>query len=291
MPTSTLASIPPEQSEEDIDLLDLLVVIANNLKLLIFAPILVGVLALAVGYALPKTFESVSILDGEKAGVAASPSLLVSLATSADLLDTVAIELGIEPDATKATRLKTISALVTATPGRQDKLITLRTRGETPEQAQRLNVSIWKHLLPLTAPRGNEMARLQGILKAEQSRLEESKTLEQVTAQMLQNGRGNENSARLYGELLTSNSTRMRTIATLQAQMEGLTFDNLLQTPTLPEQAVKPKKSLIAIGAGLATGFLLLLFVFARQALQSALLDPERAAKVAQLRAALGRRD
>jgi hypothetical protein len=43
-------------------LFDLLLVVAENLKLLILGPLVVGLLALGIGYALPQSFTSQAIL-------------------------------------------------------------------------------------------------------------------------------------------------------------------------------------------------------------------------------------
>ena len=48
--------------EDEVSLLDLLLVVAQNLRLLILGPILVGSLALGVGYVLPQSFTSAAIL-------------------------------------------------------------------------------------------------------------------------------------------------------------------------------------------------------------------------------------
>jgi Chain length determinant protein. len=274
-----------EKNADEIDLLDVLLILAQHIKLLIAGPILVGILCLVASFWLPKTFESISILDADKQGISVSPSVIANLATSANLLEAVAAELGLEKDASKASRIKTMTTLVHASQGRQDKLVTLRTLGRTPEQAQQLNAAIWKHLFAMTLPRGGELQRLQSMLKTEQARLAEGNELEQVTAQLLQKGRGTDNTARLYGELLTTNSERMRAIVKLQTQMEGLTEDDLVQTPTLPELAIKPKPTMITVMGAAITAMLLLLFVFARHALQNASQRPEQADKVARLRA------
>lgn len=287
MPTSPSdASFSPTSVHtEDIDLLDLLIVVAEHLKLLIIAPLLIGVASLLVSLGLPKSYESTSILNAEKAGLAISPNVIVSLITSADFLNNVALDQGIAKDASKAARLKEISQRVVASIGRQDKLLTLRTQGPSPDQAQKLNAALWTHLQPLTLPRGGEMQRLQVLLKAEQARLTEGNQLEQTVAQQLQKGQVSDQLTRLYGELLTANSSRMRAIATLQSQMEGLTTEDLMQTPTLPEVALKPKPVLIAVIATLASGLLLLLFVLARHALRNSSQQPEQAKKIARLRA------
>lgn len=282
LPTPTVSV----ESTEDLDLLDILVVVAEHIKLLVIGPLLVGLSALLIGQWLPRSFESVAILDAEKAGISLAPSVIVSLASSANLQEAVALDLGIAKDASKAARLAKMSQLVFANIGRQDKLITLRTVGRSPEQAQQLNAAVWKHLLPLTAPRGSERLRLEALLSTEKNRMTEGSKLEQITAQRLQNGHVTDDLARLYGELLTTNSNRMRAVATLQAQLEGLTTDDLVQTPTLPEKAQKPKPTFIAIMAALASGILLLIAVFVRHAWKSAKQQPKQAEKIARLRAA-----
>ena len=52
----------------------------------------------------------------------------------------------------------------------------------------------------------------------------------------------------------------------------------------VPELKAKPKKALIAVVTALATGFLLLLFVFIRNALRNAEQDPESKEKLSGLK-------
>ena len=56
-----------------------------------------------------------------------------------------------------------------------------------------------------------------------------------------------------------------------------------------PERKSKPKKALIAVLSTLATGFVLLLFVFVRSAMHGASQDPGSAPKIAHLRHAWNR--
>lgn len=47
-----------EVQEQEISLLDLLLIAAGEIKLLILGPLVVGLLALGVGYILPQSFTS-----------------------------------------------------------------------------------------------------------------------------------------------------------------------------------------------------------------------------------------
>ncbi|MDP2254721.1 MAG: Wzz/FepE/Etk N-terminal domain-containing protein, partial [Polaromonas sp.] len=57
----------PTTAEEEVSLLDLLVTLAENARLLIIGPLLVGLCALALGFVLPQTFQSVAVLQAEQA--------------------------------------------------------------------------------------------------------------------------------------------------------------------------------------------------------------------------------
>lgn len=126
-------------------------------------------------------------------------------------------------------------------------------------------------------------------LASEKTRLEESLKLEQDTSANLSSGKSvSEATSRLYGELLTANSNRQKGILDMERRLEGLDKDDVIQMPTLPEGAIKPKKSMLAIGAAVGSGFILLLFVFIRQALRTAKeSSTERAEKIARIRNAM----
>jgi uncharacterized protein involved in exopolysaccharide biosynthesis len=91
-----------------------------------------------------------------------------------------------------------------------------------------------------------------------------------------------------YQETLFELFARQFEIAKLDESREGATIQ-VIDAATPPEFKSKPKKALIAVLATLATGFLLLLWVFVRQALKNAAQDSESAQKLAGIRAALRR--
>lgn len=74
------------QTDDEIDLLDLLVVIAENLKLLILGPLFVGICALGIAFTLPQTYESQSTLNPQKPGLNVSGAMLASYIKSFDVL-------------------------------------------------------------------------------------------------------------------------------------------------------------------------------------------------------------
>lgn len=276
-----------DPEEGDVSLLDVLVTLAENIRLLIIGPLLVGLCALGLGYyVLPKTFESVAVLQAEQA--------TASLMSTAAVLDPVAAGLGLAKNETVEAARRTLRTQIKVAVGRNDKLLTLTVSAGTPQQAQAIANAVLGQIYQQSRPKGSVRARLETQLAEAQARLKNAgngaasllKRLESPTSRATVNG-GYE-LARGYAELLTVISAAQGQISALEAQLEGLSEAQLVQAPTLPEKPGKPKKALLAIGATLATGLLLLLLVFMRQALRNTAADAEAAAKLARIRSALG---
>lgn len=86
-----------------------------------------------------------------------------------------------------------------------------------------------------------------------------------------------------YFETLFELFARQYEMARIDESREGAVIQ-VVDTALPPELKSKPKKALIALMATLATGFVLLLFVFVRQAIAGAAQTPETAARMRHLR-------
>ena len=279
----------PHPQDDELDLLDLLVTMAENWKLLILGPLAIGIITFGIACIVPKTYQSSSSVQVERTGSSFTAPVAASLAMSADVLHQIAPVAGLDEDLTTEEIYQKLSKKISVTIGKQDKLLTVTTQAKSPEAAQKLNQALLDTLFPLSKPRGTEKKQLEWQLESEKKRLQDSVKLEQDTAASLASGKSvSEATSRLYGELLAANSNRQKAILDMERRLEGLDNDDVVQMPTLPEQSIKPKKALLAVGALIASAFALLLFVFARQALRTAQeSSPEQAEKLARIRKAL----
>ena len=282
-PLQVNETIQPVQQEE-IDLLDILVTLAENIKLLILGPLFVGICALGIAYIVPQTFESIAVLKAEQA--------TASLMTTASVLDPVAADLGLTKVDSAEEARKLLREQIKVSVGRNDKLLTLTVSATAPQQAQAIANAVLQQTYVQSRPKGSDLTRLEIQLKDAKAR---TKSAEDAAGALLKrmesNGAaGSTESARGYAELLNVAAAAQNQVAALQAQLEGLTDAQLIQAPTLPEKASKPKKGLIAIGATLAAGLALMLFVFVRQAVRGAAKDAGAASKMARIRRALALR-
>jgi LPS O-antigen subunit length determinant protein (WzzB/FepE family) len=256
------------EDNDEISLLDLALTVAENLRLLIIGPIAAGLIALGVSSLLPKTFESVAILN-----VIDQPEKVASLATSATVLDPVAEQLGLTKSATKDAARAELRGRISMAVGRRDGLLTLTTKGESGEEAQALAKVVLAQLFVAVAPKGQDATDLEKSLSLARALYANNQlVIERSSALMGAAKSENAVNAGLqgYAELIALQQSLATKIATDERSLRGLTEASLAQTPTLPTQHVAPKRSLISVLAALATGFALLLFVFIRKALANA---------------------
>ena len=82
--------------DEELDLLDLLVTLAENWKILIFGPLLAGIAAYGIGLVIPKTYESSASVQVERPGSSFTAPMAASLAMSADVLHQIAPVAGLD---------------------------------------------------------------------------------------------------------------------------------------------------------------------------------------------------
>ena len=268
---------------EEFSLLDLLVTLADNVKLLIIGPLLVGLCALAIGFALPKTYESMAVLQADQ--------LPASLMTTAAVLDPVIATQGLAKDDTvEEARIK-LREQIKAVIGRTDKLLTLTVSAGTAQQAQAIANALLQQAYKESRPRANARLRLETQLAEAKMRLKNAQTAADSLARRLESSAaitsGND-PGRGYAELLNTAAEAQKQVSALEAQLEGLSEAMLIQPPTLPEKASKPKKGLIAIGATLAAGLLLLMYVFMRQVAHKTAATARAAEKLARIRRSMG---
>jgi uncharacterized protein involved in exopolysaccharide biosynthesis len=267
-----------------VSVLDLLLVLAENIKLLVVGPLAMGVIALLAGFALPQSFTSQAILMS-------APAQAASMMTSPLVLDPVIKILNFaDGSSIEAARAK-LAGQIKAVMGK-DALLRLEVTAKTPAEAQKNANLIIDAYLKSTAPGELDRADLEKRLTYAKTSLESvRKLIERITS----DGTGILNKPITLGEAGTSvvalgelQAHYLGEVLSIPRTLQGLSRDAVIQPPTLPTEAVAPKKSLIAILAALASGFVLLLWVFVRKAWANTQNDPVVAVKQARVRAALG---
>jgi hypothetical protein len=277
---------PPADAEDEISLLDLLLTVSQNIKLLILGPLAAGLCALGITFTLPATYDSVAIL----------PADINSTLRLAAVLDPVIVKLDLAKGKTPEQARLELSGRIKFAQDKQTKLFTLTVSGDSPQQAQATAKALLLNVYEFMRPRWSNKARIELRLNQAKETLADAKAATSGLLSILERGFKPDAAAKAtgtelprgYADLLNFVTATEGTVSSLELQLEGMSDEQLLQPPSLPEKPVSQKKAMKATIAALATGFALLLFVFIRQGLRTAGADPESAAKLAAIRRALG---
>jgi hypothetical protein len=282
-----------EVQEEEVSLLDLLLVVAENIKLLVLGPLLVGFVALGVGFMLSQSYVSQAILlvPPPSSPNLPSPAQAAAMMASPLVLDPIIAgdpELSGEPIETARKELASKLKAAVA----KDGLLRLDATASQPQAAQALANAVIDNWLKSTLPGAQDRADLEKRLSYA------SNALASVTAlvdKLSIEGAVNLGKPLTRGEAGTSlvglgelQTRYLNDVLAIPRALQGLSRDVVKQPPTLPTEPVSNKKALIAVMATLGSGFALLLFAFMRQAWRNAAQDPTAAPKIARLRAAFG---
>ena len=288
-----------KKTDEDIGMLDVLLVVAQNLKLLILGPIVVGLIVLGITYQLPPKFVSEAVLvlpvPAPTLIPPATPTLFppvtptqaATIMASPAVLDLVTNAQDIKKGESNHMSRSALAGQVNVTVVK-DGLLRLEVTAATATEAQAFANAVIDAWLNTTLPTESERRELEKHLTYAENGLKAITTL--LNTLTTEGGTRN-NKSEIGASLIQVGELQTRYLADVTSAsraMQGLTRDVVKQAPTLPAAPQPVKKGLIAILAALGTGFTLLLFVYLRQAWRVAASDPTSAHKQSQLMKALG---
>lgn len=290
--TDSLANL---NAEDDINLLDLLVVVVENLRLLVLGPLVAGGVALAAAFMLTPTYESVSVLRPELTAFSPSEGSVVvlggqeaaAMANSLNVLDALIDANPALKAQPRASARAQLDSLVDAKFDTKSKLLTISAKAETALAAQKLNQDVLALLYQQTRAKGVQLQKIDQQIQQLQTQLTGNQAILQKLQQRIETGAGAaqlQDSTQGYAQMVDVVAKLQSRLSQLETMKNGLTASALVQDPSLPAKSVKPKKALIAVLTSLATGFVLLVFVFVRQALRKGQQDPESAQKLQAIR-------
>ena len=285
--------IPTSQPDDEISLLDILVVLSENIKLLVIGPILVAAAAYGISSRLPKTYESTawlrpvafqSVQSGQSGqGVVAILNSQDTLRTFLQSSEGGKWSAGLGEQEALAKLQGTLKASYNA---KQD-YVSVSVTGSNPAQAQALCQALIQTGLESLKPAGHLKSQITAKINIEKKSLKE---IEDIYAKLSSQLESQASTAQ--GDKLVESLTRLQerkndlqnSLLQLENQLAGYGEGILLQEPTLPDKPISPKKFQITLISGMLTGFVLLVWAFLRAALRAASDDPECARQFARIR-------
>jgi LPS O-antigen subunit length determinant protein (WzzB/FepE family) len=274
------------EHDDEISLLDILVTLAESWKLLVFGPLIAGVVAGGLSFLWPKTFESVAIVRLTEQEVA--------LINSAPVLDPLIEKFGLLPefDGIQDDARQYLGKKLVGKFDKKTGLATITAAANTPERAQELGKAAMDVLLKELLPKGKNKDQVeQQILSNERIIASSADAIEQLQKQIGKAGQsdaGLEVVMKYYASLTSEVAKKELENIELKKSLAVRGDEVYVQQASLPQRKVSPKRSLVVLLSVLASGFALLIFVFVRKAWQSAAQDAEASDKLVRIQRALG---
>ena len=274
------------EHDDEISLLDILVTLAESWKLLVFGPLIAGVLAGGLSFLWPKTYESVAIVRLTEAELA--------LINSAPVLDPLVEKFGLlqEFDGIQEDARQYLTKKLVGKVDKKTGLATITAAAHTPERAQELAKAAMDALLKELLPKGkNKDSVEQVILSNERIIASTMDAIEQLQKQIGKAGQsdaGLEVVMKYYASLTADVAKKELENIELKKSLLVRGDEVYVQQASLPQRKVSPKHSLVVLLALLASGFALLLFVFIRKVWRNAAQDADAASKIARLKELVG---
>jgi LPS O-antigen subunit length determinant protein (WzzB/FepE family) len=276
----------PIHKDEEISLLDIFITLAESWRLLVFGPIIAGIMAGAFSYLYPKTFESQAILrltDEDVALFHASP-VLDPLITKFDLLKEAD---GIWDDARQDLKKQLLFVV-----DKKTKLVTLIARSNTPDNAQALATEAIVLLLSELKVKGKERELIEKIIIVNERAIQIAEDAVDVIQRGLKKSsnvdQAQESAVKNLSAINSDILKRRQENLELVQKLESRGLEIFVQRPSLPGKKSSPKLSLVLVGSVSISILLITIFVFLRKALNLAKQNVETAEKINTIQSLLG---
>jgi uncharacterized protein involved in exopolysaccharide biosynthesis len=274
--------------EDEISFLDILVALAESWKLLVFGPLIAGVLAGILSFLWPKTYESVAIVRMSETELA--------LLNSAPVLDPLIEKFGLLPEfnGIQEDARQYLTKKLVAKVDKKTGLATITAAANTPERAQELGRAAMDALLKELLPKGKNKDQIeQEVLSNERIIDSFADAIEQLQKQIGKAGQSNAGLdvvMKYYASLTAEVAKKELENIELKKSLAVRGDEVYVQQASMPQRKVSPKHSLVVFLAFLLSSFALLVFVFVRKAIASVAQDPEKSRKLGAIRDAVSLR-
>lgn len=277
-----------EQIEDEINLLDILVTLAESWKLLVFGPLIAAALAGGLSFLWPKTFESVAIVRLTEQDLA--------LINSAPVQDPLIDKFGLlaEFDGIQEIARQYLSKKLVGKFDKKTGLATITAVAETPERAQAIGKAALDALLKELLPKGKNRDKIeQTIISNEKVIATSSDAMELLQKQIGKSGKndtGLEVVMKYYSTLSSDVSKKELENVKLRKSLTLYGDEIYVQQPSLPQLKLSPKHGVVILVTALASWLMLLIFVFIRKAWLGAKQDPLTAVKINAIKLSFARK-
>lgn len=263
-------TVDKASEENEISILDILLILVESWRLLVFGPIVAAVLAGFISIIWPKTFESIAIvrLTEEDVALLHTSSVLDPLIEKFGILT----EEGYLDDARQA-----LKSRLTFVFDKKTKLVTVAAKGRTPESAQILCQTALDILLIELQPKGKEKEAILQEIAINNQLISDGVYLIERQSGRQTNAAGSNNGKSQIVNLKLNNLE-------LNLKLQSKGKEIFAQEPSLPQRKISPNKTHVVASAFIGSSFCIAILIFLRAAWNNSKKDPICAKKIKKIK-------
>jgi uncharacterized protein involved in exopolysaccharide biosynthesis len=285
--------------DDEISLLDILVVLAENFWLLLLAPLAIGAITFGIVSFQPKTYESTATLQPrttyDKFGnpMGETAAVMTARLQSPELqLPTVGKQPFIAERKLDAKELQSLlDETISIRPDQKSGLVTVSAFAPTPGEAQDLAQDMISSYTEAARPQGTAKQQIEERIAVAQNALAVlDPAIKAILGVDPKTGKLKSDLANqpapppALDDLVAQKTANETQIRELQNSLIPTMPDIVLRAPTLEEKPVRPKRLQLTAIATILSGLALTVLVFIRAALRAAAHDPEVSDKITRIR-------
>lgn len=227
-PNSQFTNPSDTRAVEATTLLDLVLTIVDNLRLLIVVPLLAGLVVYTIASIWPKTYESTAILKADK--------IVVSLMNSASVLDPIARSLASALQRPIDDAHRKLKSQVQARFNSKEKFITLTVQAESPQAAQALASTVLQQTYVQSRSRDSEQIRLYKQLEQAKVREKEASDAAKLLSKKIESlvTVGVPEVAQGYAQMMRMVQESQAQQSSIEQELIGVDASAIVQESTLP---------------------------------------------------------
>jgi uncharacterized protein involved in exopolysaccharide biosynthesis len=275
--------------EDDFVLIDFIAIIAENIKLLVLGPLIIGAIALTVCYFLPKTFVSQSTLSIPANNKNPKVANASSYMSSHMVLEPIIKTLRLAENRSYEEAINDLRERLTISKTKEGNL-QLEVKGSNPKEAQILAEKVISEWLEITKPNTENKDDLEKKLNQLEKELKIIKIYSSTgDITNRQSKFSNKDSdSKTIQEIIHRETDLVNEIIDIRNELKGISLEVIISPPSLPKSPIAPKKISITIFSIFGSLLLLLLLIFIRNSYINALIIPENEEKHKKILNALG---
>jgi hypothetical protein len=266
-------------SSYEISLLDFILSILKNLRMLILGPIFIGLIAYGASYLLPQSYEASAALKGTQQ--------MASMFLTPVVIDSAIAEIKLQEADQSIDEIRgVIRKNIQAEFNPKDGLLSVSVKAKKTDEAKLLLDRLLKSLFLQSIPKGEDLKRIRMRIESTEKRIEDASiSAQQIQKRILQDNSKSINDAAVgYANIISEINNLEKVLVELKKEIAGIDESSLVQ-PSMVDRIKNDSRHLkTGVISGLISLGILIFIIFIKPIFDQVYKDQESQDKIIEIK-------